>query len=149
MFFNFGTKRQKIRLNENKNLFFFEQDSCYFVILFFSLLLDQNNSIGYTIIDQICVWMERAAQQVRIWLRNMVIFFSFLQGIKRLRKSCFSSHYLFISWGNQERLHFVWQGNVNLAPGGMRRCGSPAAAEPQPQFTMGTKICENWKDLTR
>ena len=29
-------------------------------------------------------------------------FFSFLQGIKRLRKSCFSSHYLFISWGNQE-----------------------------------------------
>ena len=79
MFFNFGTKRQKIRLNENKNLFFFEQDSCYFVILFFSLLLDQNNSIGYTIIDQICVWMERAAQQVRIWLRNMVIFFLFFK----------------------------------------------------------------------
>ena len=135
-------------MHENKNLFFFRTRPVLSYFLFL-LLLDQNNSIGYTIIDQICVWMERAAQQVHIWLRNMVIFFSFLQGIKRLRKSCFSSHYLFISWGNQERLHFVWQGNVKLAPGGMRRCGSPAAAEPQPQFTMGTKICENWKDLTR
>ena len=64
-------------MHENKKFFFRTRPVLsYFLFL---LLLDQNNSIGYTIIDQICVWMERAAQQVHIWLRNMVIFFLFFK----------------------------------------------------------------------
>ena len=142
-FFNLGTKWQKISHKDcmKRKIFFFRTRPVLSYFLFL-LLLDQNNSIGYTIIDQICVWMERAAQQVHIWLRNMVIFFLFFKVSKGYESLVFLP--TICSFLEEiRRLHFVWQGNVKLAPGGMR-CGSPAAAEAPTTIHSGDKICEKF-----